>query len=148
MDFKLWGGPYFGVLGCGSCMEPTPGPGGSSSTRKSRRIREKHPKFSKNPKIFENFPVAPGRSLGYPGSPTGKFSKNFGFFENFGFFSLIFLDFSSSSSGSSSSTDFQHDYKIAYKPILEPITGLRHYSSWIRLVFLCRFVSSIRFLAL
>ena len=28
MDFKLWGGPYFGVLGCGSCMEPTPGPGG------------------------------------------------------------------------------------------------------------------------
>ena len=42
----------------------------------------------------------------------------------------------------------QDDYKIAYKPTFEPITGLRHYSGWIRLVFLCRFMSSIRFLAL
>ena len=30
----------------------------------------------------------------------------------------------------------------------EPITGLRHYSSWIPLVFWCRFMSSIRCLAL
>ena len=36
---------------------------------------------------------------------------------------------------------------LAYKSTFEPITGLRHYSSWIRLVFLCRFVSSIRFFA-
>ena len=41
----------------------------------------------------------------------------------------------------------QLDYKIAYKPTFELITGLRHYSSWIRLVLLCRFMLSIRFLA-
>ena len=29
----------------------------------------------------------------------------------------------------------QDDYKIAYKSTFEPISGLRHYSSWIRLVF-------------
>ena len=38
-------------------------------------------------------------------------------------------------------------YKIAYKSIFEPITGLRRYSSWIRVNFLCRSMSSIRRLA-
>ena len=38
--------------------------------------------------------------------------------------------------------------KNVYKSTFEPITGLRRYSSWICLVFLCRFVSSIRHLAL
>ena len=45
----------------------------------------------KKSKIFENFPVAPGRPLGYPGRPTGKFSIFFLFFEFFPeFFSWIF----------------------------------------------------------
>ena len=60
---------------------------------KSKKIREKIPKFSKNSKIFEIFPVGlPGYPRDLPGA-TGKFSKIFGFFENFGFFSRIFLDF-------------------------------------------------------
>ena len=29
MDFLFWGGPGVSFLGCGSCMEPTPGPGGA-----------------------------------------------------------------------------------------------------------------------
>ena len=28
MDFLFWGGPGVSFLGCGSCMEPTPGPRG------------------------------------------------------------------------------------------------------------------------
>ena len=56
-------------------------------------FEKKKTKFSKNPKIFENFPVAPGRSLGYPGRSTGNFSKKLGFLENFNFFSWIFPDF-------------------------------------------------------
>ena len=44
-------------------------------------------------------------------------------------------------------TSFSH-MENAYKSTFEPITGLRHYSSWIRLAFLCRFMSSIRRLAL
>ena len=36
---------------------------------------------------------------------------------------------------------------IALSSTFEPISGLCHYSSWIRLVFLCRFMSSIRCLA-
>ena len=43
MDFKLWGGPYFGVLGCGSCIEPTPGPRGENKGN----IKEKHPRILK-----------------------------------------------------------------------------------------------------
>ena len=45
-------------------------------------------------------------------------------------------------------SDFQLDHKIAYKPIFEPITDVCHHSSWIRLVFLCRFMMAIRFFAL
>ena len=45
---------------------------------------------------------------------------------------------------SGAESDLQLDDKIAYKPTFEPIPGLRHYSGWIRLVFLCRFMSSIR----
>ena len=36
---------------------------------------------------------------------------------------------------------------LAYNSTFEPISGVRHYSSWICLVFLCRFTSSIRFFA-
>ena len=43
--------------------------------------------------MFDNVPVAPGRSLGYPGRPTGKFFEKFGFFEKIGFCPRIFLDF-------------------------------------------------------
>ena len=42
-------------------------------------------------------------------------------------------------------SDLQLDYKIAYKPTFELITELFHYSNWICLVFLCRFMSSIFF---
>ena len=76
----------------------------TTTTTKSRKIQENNPKNSKNPRFFENFPVDPGRSLGYPGRPTGKFSKILGVFENVGFFFRILLDFSSSSSSSSSSS--------------------------------------------
>ena len=31
MDFLFWGGPGVSFLGYGSCMEPTPGPRGSST---------------------------------------------------------------------------------------------------------------------
>ena len=68
----------------------------SGSTNKGKIKEKTRKQKSKILKIFEkskNFPVAPGRPLGYPGRPTGKFSKIFGFFENFGFFSRIFLDF-------------------------------------------------------
>ena len=41
-------------------------------------------------------------------------------------------------------SDFQLDYKIAHKSAFEPIAGLRHYSSWIRISFLCRLMSSFR----
>ena len=34
MDLLFWGGPGVSLLGCGSCMEPTPGPRGSSSSRR------------------------------------------------------------------------------------------------------------------
>ena len=51
---------------------------------KSRKIKETNPKFSKNPKFFEKFPVGlPGYPRDLPGA-TGKFSIFFCFFENFG----------------------------------------------------------------
>ena len=33
MDFVFWGGPGVSFLGCGSCMEPTPGPRGKNYTK-------------------------------------------------------------------------------------------------------------------
>ena len=86
-----------------------------------------------------------------------------GFFENPTIFDVFGLGFPSSGvrlvrwplplgrwphSGDSVSCVFFSPVKLVLKPIFEPITGLNHYSSWIRLVFLCRFMSSIRRLAL
>ena len=49
------------------------------------KFGKKNPKYSKNPKSFENFPVDPGRSLGFPGRPTDflNFSKLFNLCPNF-----------------------------------------------------------------
>ena len=40
-----------------------------------------------------------------------------------------------SSYGNHGKSDLQLDYKIAYKSTFEPLTGLRHFSGWIRLFF-------------
>ena len=53
----------------------------ATTTTKIQENSGKNLKFSKNPNVFDKFPVAPGRSLGYPGRPTGKFSIFWGFFE-------------------------------------------------------------------